>query len=40
VENVGEDDLSLARGRQVNKPGLAARLREALAQAKADIKGS
>jgi len=32
---VGDDDLALGRGRQVNKAGLAARLREALAEAKA-----
>ena len=34
VENVGNDDLAVARGRQSNKPGLAARLREALNEAK------
>ena len=40
VDDVQEDALSLARSRQVNKPGLAARLREALAEAKARIKDS
>lgn len=35
TEDVGDDDLALGRGRQVNKAGLAARLREALAEAKA-----
>jgi len=40
VENVGDDDLAVARGRQTNKRGLAARLRTALAEAKAKIKVS
>lgn len=40
VENVGDDDLAVARGRQATKKGLAARLRESLAEAKANLKGS
>jgi len=40
VSNVDEDALAVARGRQTNKPGLAARLREGLAEAKAKLKGS
>ncbi len=40
VENVADDALALARGRQTNKPGLAARLREALSEAKAKVKDS
>jgi len=40
VTNVAEDDLAVARGRQTNKPGLAARLRAALAEEKSRVKGS
>lgn len=40
VTNVAEDDLAVARGRQANKPGLAARLRAALAEEKSRVKGS
>ena len=40
VDNVGDDDLAVARGRQTTKKGLAARLREALAEAKTNLKGS
>ncbi len=40
VEKVGDDDLALARGRQVNKSGLAARLRQALAESKEKLKDS
>ena len=35
VDSVGDDDLAVGRGRQSTKPGLAARMREALAEAKA-----
>ena len=40
VENVGDDDLAIARGKQATKVGLAARLRTALSEEKAKIKGS
>lgn len=40
VESLGDDDLAVARGRQTTKEGLAARLRAALAEEKAKIKGS
>jgi len=40
VSDVGDDDLAVARGRQATKVGLAARLRTALAEEKAKIKGS
>ncbi len=40
VENVGDDDLAVARGRQATKAGLAARLRTALAEEKMKVKGS
>lgn len=40
VSDVDDDDLAVARGRQTNKPGLAARIRQALAEAKQKGKNS
>lgn len=40
VDDVADDALAVARGRQVNKPGLSARLREALSEAKERLKNA